>query len=449
LKAQAAEREAVGLELPDDSVKHVTVYELDLPTNTVATDAKRWRLPASRTGCGLLPIPAGAGGFGGGMEGALLVLSENWVGLKHRSAFKELRAPFPRPKGLVASKGVLPIAWVGVGGGGEADTGKGGGGGEGFVALVQSEWGDVYEVTAKAPASSSSSSSSSAAAAAAAAAQQPSLRIRALPDWLPPCAALAPLRGGKLLWAAAETGDHTLHVRKQLEAGQMQGAVGKGREAQPTKEASIGDGSEEAAKVAPVFERTAASGSAATLGEVGREGSLAGCLKLVTGPGQGVGRVAALCGRGPGSSVRVLEGGLPVVEELEAPLPFKPMGVWSLAPGGGGGGGGSTYLLLSGAQRTAVLEVGEALVEVEAEARGFVADSRTLEAGLVGQGQGQGMVQVVPSLLRYIAVGEREKGRAGKSQQQQQQQPPRVTEWRPPGRREIDKVREGEKVFVP
>ncbi len=424
---QAAEREAAGLELPDDSLKHVTVYELDLPTLTVATDAQRWRLPASRTGCGLLPLPAAPG-----EEGALLVLSENWVGLKHRTAFKELRAPFPRPKGLPPAKGVLPIAWAGVGA--DGDDGKSGA----FVALVQSEWGDVYEVTT-ARASSSSSSSSSPAA--------PALSIRALPDWLAPCTALAPLKGGRLLWAAAETGDHTLHVRRPLPstvAAMAPGTgtgTGTGREAQSTKEAGVGDGSEEAAKVAPVFERTGPSASgagAATLTEVAREGSLAGCLKLVAGPGQGAGRVAALCGRGAGSSLRVLEAGLPVVEELEAPLPFKPTGVWSLALGGG-----SAYLLLSGAQRTAVLEVGEALVEVEAEARGFVADSRTLEAGLVAQGAAAGLVQVVPSLLRYIVAagaGAGDKGsRAGKSQPQQPP-PPKVAEWRPPGRREIDKV---------
>jgi hypothetical protein len=242
------------------------------------------------------------------------------------------------------------------------------------------------------------------------------------------------------VWAAAETGDHTLHVRRP-QSQQQQPSSATGREAQSTKEAGVGDGSEEAAKVAPVFERTgpSATSGAATLTEVAREGSLAGCLKLVSGPGQGAGRVAALCGRGAGSSVRVLEAGLPVVEELEAPLPFKPTGVWSLALGGG-----SAYLLLSGAQRTAVLEVGEALVEVEAEARGFVADSRTLEAGLVAQGAG--LVQVVPSLLRYIvaaagAGAAGDKGsRAGKSSQQQSSQPPKVTEWRPPGRREIDKV---------
>ena len=168
----------------------VCLYELDLPTLSLKQE-KGWRVPASSTGFALYPLPQeeGGGGGGGGGEGAFLVLSENWVGLKHRttssssssssSSYREIRAPFPRPKGLPPTQGILPIC---LGGGGWV--------GGWFTLWVQSEWGDVYEVGVK-PTT-----------------HPPTLSVTAVGGWVPPCRTLVGLRkgGAQLLYAGGETG---------------------------------------------------------------------------------------------------------------------------------------------------------------------------------------------------------------------------------------------------
>ena len=264
------------------------------------------------------------------------MLSENWVGLKDPQG--EVRTPFPRPDALGETQGVLPVAWGAIGGAAEA--------GGGWALLVQSEWGDLYRVSLKAGA-------------------PPTLTIQVL-DHVPPATALVVLAGGRVMYAALEMGDEVAYM---LGEGEGEGGQAPAVEGTPlmedgmNKAQRVGDGAADASTVAPAFTR---AGAGVSMKEVWREPGLAGVTHLVN---SGPGRLVALCGRGSGSTLRVLESGLSVVQEFETTLAAAPLGVWAVR---------DQYVVLSFSASTLVLEVTDAIMR-EMNDRGFITDVKTIE----------------------------------------------------------------------
>eukprot|EP00038_Savillea_parva_P021739 m.35912 g.35912 ORF g.35912 m.35912 type:complete len:1203 (-) comp5341_c0_seq1:190-3798(-) len=120
------------------------------------------------------------------------------------------------------------------------------------------------------------------------------------------------------------------------------------------------------------------------------------------------------CGRGKRSSVQALRHGLEVVPWAVTDLPGNPSAVWSVKQHATDPF--DTYIVVSFANATLVLSIGETVEEVSDS--GFLDNVPTLSASRVGD---DALVQIHPNGIRYI------KGTAADK---------RINEWKPPGKRE-------------
>lgn len=84
--------------------------------------------------------------------------------------------------------------------------------------------------------------------------------------------------------------------------------------------------------------------------------------KLIDPQKTGSPRIAALCGRGPRSSLRVLQHGLSVSEMAVSELPGNPNAVWTVRKRRGDPH--DAYIVVSFVNATLVLSIGETVEEV-------------------------------------------------------------------------------------
>ncbi|EDQ89470.1 uncharacterized protein MONBRDRAFT_36939 [Monosiga brevicollis MX1] len=120
----------------------------------------------------------------------------------------------------------------------------------------------------------------------------------------------------------------------------------------------------------------------------------------------------ALCGRGSGSSLRVLRHGLEVSAMAESPLPGNPSAVWSVKRHVEDEA--DTYIVMSFVDATLVLGIGETVEEVTDS--GFLGSVATLSASRIGD----------DALLQIHAMGIRHILHDG-----------RINEWKAPDRTKI------------
>ncbi|KAH8863280.1 Splicing factor 3B subunit 3 [Schistosoma japonicum] len=125
-------------------------------------------------------------------------------------------------------------------------------------------------------------------------------------------------------------------------------------------------------------------------------------------------QLAVLCGRGPGSTFRLLRHGLEVSEMAKSDLPGNPNAVWTVKRNSEEDY--DAYIIVSFVNATLVLSIGETVEEVTDS--GFLGTTPTLTCSQLGD---DALVQVYPDGIRHI--------RADK----------RVNVWRAPGKKTITK----------
>eukprot|EP00761_Pharyngomonas_kirbyi_P010453 gb/GECH01010473.1/.p1 GENE.gb/GECH01010473.1/~~gb/GECH01010473.1/.p1 ORF type:complete len:827 (+),score=217.84 gb/GECH01010473.1/:1-2481(+) len=130
---------------------------------------------------------------------------------------------------------------------------------------------------------------------------------------------------------------------------------------------------------------------------------------------EGTPQIVTLTGRGPQSSLRVLRHGLSVSTLATETLPGKPFAIWTARQSLQDEY--DKYIIVSFVDGTIVLEIGETIAETTTS--GILGNVKTIAIGQFGD---NGIIQVHPEGIRHIQGGSR------------------VSEWRTPGKKTIDKA---------
>ena len=326
--------------------KLVVFYELDLGLNHVV---RKWSDAVDPTANKLVAVPGGTEGPGG-----VIVCSENFIVYKS-PAQPERRCALPRRKDLPAEHGLLLTASAVHK---QRDL---------FFILLQSEFGDLYKVTLSVEEELVSE-----------------LKVRYL-DSVPPCNALCILKSG-FLFCASEFGNHGFY--------QFQG-VGEDEEA---ASCSSKDFEADNLTVVEIEPRPLLN-----LLHVDDIESLAPIVdaKLIDPHKSGMPYLATMCGRGPRSTLRMLQHGLAVSEMAVSELPGNPNAVWTVRKRRDDPH--DAYIVVSFVNATLVLSIGETVEEVTDS--GLKADTPTLCCALLGD---DALVQVHPGGIRHVQASGRE-----------------------------------------
>ncbi|CAG8532674.1 14314_t:CDS:10, partial [Acaulospora colombiana] len=336
--------------------KMLTYYELDLGLNHVV---RKWNDPVDARANML---------FAG-----VLVCSENFITYKHQRV-PELRVPIPRRKNPLedSSRGLIIVAGV-------MHKMKGV-----FFFLLQSEEGDIYKVTLDYEDDKVNA-----------------IKIKYF-DTVPIAASLCILRAG-FLFVAAEFGNHRLYSFT-----------------------SLGDDNNEPEWSSNDFMDTDSNNVALAyftpreLQNLERADELESLNPLIDAKvlnltDEDTPQLYALCGRGAGSTFRILRHGLEVSEMAVSELPGNPNAVWTTKLRTDDEF--DAYIIVSFVNATLVLSIGETVEEVTDT--GFLATTPTLDVHQLGE---DALLQIYPQGIRHIRSDRR------------------VNEWKTPGNRAIVKA---------
>ena len=344
----------------EEATKELVFYELDLGLNHVV---RKWADPIDATSNFLIAVPGGADGPGG-----VVVCSENWLCYRNKG-HEELRVPLPRRAGMPAERGTLIVS-------SSTHRQKGGE----FFMLAQTEYGDLYKITLEFDG------------------ETVSVVSVQLFDTIPTCHSISIMRPG-FLFAAAETGDHTLYQfsglgdeesgitclsSMDLENLGEEDVVFKPR---PSRNLVTLD---QLPSIAPVID--------CAIADLAREQSP---------------QIYTLCGRSSRGSLRTMRHGLAIEEMAIQELPANPNGLWTVRSSGEAL---DRYIVVSFPDATLVLSIGDTVEEVEPAVSGFLGDKPTLLACSLGD---DSFCQVHPNGIRTIRADGR------------------TEEWTTPGKKHI------------
>ncbi|CAG8552610.1 13466_t:CDS:10 [Rhizophagus irregularis] len=343
--------------------KMLTYYELDLGLNHVV---RKWSDPVDARANLLFPVPGGNDGPSG-----VLVCSENFITYKHQRV-PELRVPIPRRRNPLEdpSRGLIIVAGV-------MHKMKGV-----FFFLLQSEEGDIYKVTLDYEDDKVNA-----------------IKIKYF-DTVPVAASLCILRAG-FLFVAAEFGNHRLYSFT-----------------------SLGDDNDEPEWSSDEFMDSDTDISAyftpRDLQNLERADELESLNPLIDAKvlnltDDDTPQLYALCGRGAGSTFRILRHGLEISEMAVSELPGNPNAVWTTKLKSDDEF--DAYIIVSFVNATLVLSIGETVEEVTDT--GFLATTPTLDVHQLGD---DALLQIYPQGIRHIRADRR------------------VNEWKTPGNRAIVKA---------
>ena len=391
----------------DLAKKELAYYELDLGLNHVS---RRWATTAHRTACCLAAVPGGADGPGG-----VLVGGEDWIEYMHETLVPKNNKPsdlfvldgnndsandkgarekdytkvccaIPRRALHPPSKGVL-ITTITVF---RQKKSR-------FFALAQSELGDAYKIMLQVdPADKTKVTGMSVA----------------LLDTLPIGNSLNLSKLG-MLFVSAEFGDHPLYQFDRIDLPDAPTMTND-----DTKNAFV--------SATDTLENFFTTANATKFAKTFTPSTLKNLHQIYTmdnpSPTTGVlvGELAGnevspqiytLAGRGPRSSLRILRHGASVTELAVSELPGVPGGIFtiadnsqeSIAATSGGGKPNDKYIVVSFADATLVLSVGETVEEVGRES-GFLTNAPTLACSALGNDGA--LCQVHPAGVRHIQRGQ-------------------------------------------
>ena len=364
-----------------DVPKQLAYYELDLGLNHVS---RRWATPTHRTACCLAALPGGADGPGG-----VLVGGEDWVEYLHEShnkgeePFGKVACPIPRRKLHPKEKGIL-ITKITVH---RQKKSK-------FFALAQTELGDVYKVSVKLDPTDKTV-------------------VRgmdiALLDTLPVANSLNVSKLG-MLFAASEFGDHNLYEFERIDLPDAPTTSSEAVAAAFVQDSNVTTASDfltttTAAQLAPTFAPTVLH----NLRKVFSLDNPSPTTDIMVGElaGNEVSpQIYTLTGRGPQSAIRILRHGASVTELAVSELPGVPGGIFTITDNSDPKSSHhkkDRYIVVSFADATLVLSIGESVEEVGKES-GFLTNAPTLACSALGNDGA--MCQVHPSGVRQIHKGQ-------------------------------------------
>ncbi|KAI3995357.1 hypothetical protein MKX01_032159 [Papaver californicum] len=355
-----ADQDSTG-QAANEAQKHLTFYELDLGLNHVS---RKWTEPIDNGANMLVTVPGGGDGPSG-----VLVCAENFVIYKNQG-HPDVRAVIPRRADLPAERGVLIVS-------ASMHRQK-----SMFFFLLQTEYGDVFKVTLDHNND-----------------RVTELKIKYF-DTIPVTAAMCVLKTG-FLFAASEFGNHGLYQFK---------AIGDDADV----EASSSTLMETDEGFQPVFFQPRGLKNLVRIDQVESLMPMMD-MKVSNLFEEETPQIFTICGRGPRSSLRILRPGLAVAEMAVSPLPGIPVAVWTVKKNVSDEF--DAYIVVSFAQATLVLSIGETVEEVSDS--GFLDTTASLSVSLLGD---DSLMQVHPNGIRHI----RDDGR--------------INEWKTPGKRTIVKV---------
>eukprot|EP01063_Lacrimia_lanifica_P025904 TRINITY_DN3399_c0_g2_i1.p1 TRINITY_DN3399_c0_g2~~TRINITY_DN3399_c0_g2_i1.p1 ORF type:complete len:1213 (+),score=503.34 TRINITY_DN3399_c0_g2_i1:154-3792(+) len=305
-----------------DAEKNLIFYEIDLGLNHVVRKTPSDEpLPSSANL--LFALPGGQEGPGG-----VLVCCDNYF-LYMNTGHAPLKEVIPRRQDMAPTAPLMIVA--GALFKPEGRTKKN------YFFLMQSEYGDLYKVTFNATPTMDAVKS---------------INVQYF-DTVPVATKLLILRSGHL-FCATESGNNRLFVFQALgddDDDRIIGAMALGGE----------DGVTEP-EYFPLFTPR----SLKNLAPVQETDSLCPLLDAAIAPPVGVSeskRVMALCGRGAGSSLRVLQHGLALSELASFQLPGLPEKVWTLQESANSAE--DSHIVVSFSNGTLVFAIGEVIEEVQ------------------------------------------------------------------------------------
>ncbi len=355
--------------------KEVAYYELDLGLNHVS---RRWAKATHPSACCITPLHGGMDGPSG-----VLIGGEDWIEYLHEKSTEKIICAIPRRELHPPNKGILitKMTWH------KQKKSK-------FFALAQSELGDLYKISIHLDPEDKT--------------KVVGMTIN-LFDTLPVANSLNVSKLG-MLFVPAEFGDHSLYQFERID-------VKKGAPTCTSKEsldAFSASGLSEhgffdtvhASKLACKFVPTTLQ----NLRRVHVMESLAPTTGVLVGElaGNEVSpQIYTLNGRGPRSSLRILRHGAAVTELAVSDLPGVPGAVYTIKDNSQdsmdeGKNAVDKYIVVSFADATLVLDIGERVEEVGKES-GFLTDAPTLACASLANDCG--VVQVHPNGVRLITKG--------------------------------------------
>ena len=368
--------------------KQLAYYELDLGLNHVS---RRWATKAHSSACCLAAIPGGADGPGG-----VLVGGEDWIEYLHESIvpkteftleesatsreYLKVACALPRRKMHPAGKGVL-ITSIAVH---RQKKSK-------FFCLAQTELGDTYKVTLQLDPKDKTLVTG---------------MTVSLLDTLPVGNSLNVSKLG-MLFIASEFGDHPLYQFERIDLPDAPTTTNE-----DTKKAYMESTlsvdkfftTEQAAKMAVQFTPTVLK-NLRRVYSMDNPAPTTGVLVGELAGNEVSPQIYTLAGRGPTSSLRILRHGASVTELAVSELPGVPGGIFTIADNSqeGTGSKNDKYIVVSFADATLVLSVGETVEEVGKES-GFLTNAPTLACSALGNDGA--LCQVHPAGVRHIQKGQ-------------------------------------------
>lgn len=343
---------------PDTQIAY---YELDLGLNHVS---RKWAAVVPPTACCLAALPGGADGPSGVLIGA-----EDQVLYYHPDKSEPLACLVPRRVWDTSPKKGILVTQLAVHRQKKAK----------FFALAQSELGDVYKISFDLDSQDGQH-------------QVKSFSVSLL-DTLPVANSLNVSKKG-LLFAAAEFGDHSLYQFERIDlpdapTADSNSSRDTGVNLTPTKALAGGIPTFTPSLLKNLRKVYTLDNPSPTTGLL--VGELAG---NEVSP-----QLYTLAGRGPSSSLRILRHGASVTELAVSELPGVPGGIFTISEEDGNF---SKYIVVSFADATLVLSVGETVEEVGRES-GFLTNAPTLACSALTGGS---FCQVHPSGVRHIQRGQ-------------------------------------------
>ena len=363
-------------------------YELDLGLNHVS---RRWANTTLKGACCLAALP----GMADGGPGGVLVGNEDWLEYLHDALDVDnmdggpvisgrICCALPRRRFHPKDRSTL-VTNITVH---RQKKSR-------FFALAQTELGDLFKITVHLDPE----------------AENPTVQSldAALLDTLPPAASMNVSKMG-FLFAAAETGDHHLYQFQRFDLPDAPKCLSS----QCQEELAKSDASLSlwarfrtvATKVSPLFDPTELK----NLRKVHRLENTAPTTGVMIGElaGDEVSpQIYLMSGRGPTSAMQIIRHGVSVTELAVSDLPGVPGGIYTVADNTRRGEGESgprndRFIVVSFADATLVLSVGESVEEVGKES-GFLTNSPTLACSALGDDGA--LCQVHPAGVRHILRG--------------------------------------------
>ncbi|KAF8819386.1 putative splicing factor 3b, subunit 3, partial [Cardiosporidium cionae] len=325
----------------ENAEKGVSFWEMDLGLNHVI---KKATVPVDITAHCLIPIPGG-----GGIEGpsGVLICCEFYMVYK-RLEHEDVFCSFPRRLEMGQDKGILIVSWA-------VHKMK-----DFFFVLIQSEYGDLYKVEISHDDNT---------------VNEISCRYF---DTVPVGNSICVLKSG-YLFVASEFGNHLFY--------QFTGIGTDDTDPMCTSSHPLG-------KDATIAFKPRGLKNLQLYDEIQSLSPITD-MKIFDAQSAGYPQIYALCGRGPRSSLRILQHGLSVEEMADNELPGRPRAVWTIKENTKNIYDG--FIIVGFEGSTLILSIGDTVEEITETS--FLRDVTTLHVALLYE---DSFVQIHENGIRHI-----------------------------------------------